>query len=362
QKEITIYNGSPSEVSKHLINEHNITQNTIIAERPTKKFDLDFESDNSDDKTSKKVSPTKYQAPESKVKKIQRKLLQFIIACNLPFNIVDAKEFQDLLNEIKNEYFKLPCCQTFRYTLLPNMYSTTKNVLISGLDQIKFASITTDIWTSNSQIAYLGLTIHFIEQINYFLKNKVLGLIYLDQDHNKEYLNIKLKETLEEWKVLDRIFGIVSDSGSNMKSALTLFDTSVLRLPCAAHKLNSAVNDLFTIKIIANKFDAKLGVEYFVSEAQINVTNLQKITISSSTPIQTQIPSDQRVRKVRRDLSETEFLSTISDEQPITPILSTNDLKDEFKTYEFLSFNSMHNKRIYKLLKFYRQYKQEIPS
>lgn len=121
QKEITIYNGSPSEVSKHLINEHNITQNTINAERPTKKFRLDFESDNSDDETSKKVSPTKYQAPESKVKKIQRKLLQFIIACNLPFNIVDAKEFQDLINEIKNEYFKLPCRQTLRYTLLPNM-------------------------------------------------------------------------------------------------------------------------------------------------------------------------------------------------------------------------------------------------
>lgn len=84
-------------------------------------------------------------------------------------------------------------------------------------------------------------------------------------------------------------------------------------------------------------------------EAQSNPTNLENAPISSSTPIFTQIPSDQRVRKVRRDLSETGFLSTITDDNTkqntnLSTNLSTNDLRNELKTYELLNFNSSDNK------------------
>lgn len=55
------------------------------------------------------------------------------------------------------------------------------------------------------QIPYLGVTFHYMQRCNFLFKNKVLGLVYLSEDHDKEYLNMKLKETLKEWKVLDKV-------------------------------------------------------------------------------------------------------------------------------------------------------------
>ncbi|RNA27282.1 hypothetical protein BpHYR1_035961 [Brachionus plicatilis] len=38
------------------------------------------------------------------------------------FNIVNSEEFQELLDTIKSHYYKLPCSQTLRYKLLPEMF------------------------------------------------------------------------------------------------------------------------------------------------------------------------------------------------------------------------------------------------
>ncbi|RMZ99161.1 hypothetical protein BpHYR1_006729 [Brachionus plicatilis] len=63
-----------------------------------------------------------YLAPDLKIEKINEKLISFIIANNLPFNIVNSEEFQELLDTIKSHYYQLPCRQTLKYKLLPEMF------------------------------------------------------------------------------------------------------------------------------------------------------------------------------------------------------------------------------------------------
>ena len=40
----------------------------------------------------------------------------------------------------------------------------------------------------------------------------------------------------------------MNDSGANMKAAVSLFPEFIIKLPCAAHRLNLTVKDLFNPK------------------------------------------------------------------------------------------------------------------
>lgn len=73
---------------------------------------------------------------------------------------------------------------------------------IAGI-KTKF-SITSDAWKSNSNHAYLGVTLHFTDA-NFNLVDRVIGLRYLDQPHNADYIYQVLQEVLVEWKVQDKV-------------------------------------------------------------------------------------------------------------------------------------------------------------
>ena len=82
----------------------------------------------------------------------------------------------------------------------------------------------------------------------------MLGLYYLDQPHNANFLFEKLKEILNEWNISENIIKyFIADSGSNVKAALEKFGRDISKhIPCVAQKLNSCVSDMFKIKEIKN--------------------------------------------------------------------------------------------------------------
>ncbi|RNA38774.1 Leucine- glutamate- and lysine-rich 1, partial [Brachionus plicatilis] len=120
QQVITIYNSSTTELVKHLAEKHKISKLSHENIRPSKRFCLDFEEMANEPEESPKTIK-EYLVSDLKIEKINEKLISFIIAINLPFNIVNSEEFQELLDTIKSHYYKLPCRQTLRYKLLPEM-------------------------------------------------------------------------------------------------------------------------------------------------------------------------------------------------------------------------------------------------
>ncbi|RNA40120.1 zinc finger BED domain-containing 1-like [Brachionus plicatilis] len=160
-KEITINKGSLSEVSKHLLKVHNITQNSIVPDKPSKR---------------------RYP----KVKKLHQKLIKFIIACNLPFNITDSDDFQELIDAIKDEYYKLPCRQTLRYTLLPEMFTAMQNMLKLELNRLRFTYITTDV------------AIHLYHNrcitVHYYFNNR--KFTYMNNENKSQALKVRAMDTV----------------------------------------------------------------------------------------------------------------------------------------------------------------------
>ncbi|CAF0940271.1 unnamed protein product [Brachionus calyciflorus] len=105
---INLYNGSTNGVSKHLLNKHGITEKSKGPAEASKRIRLDFDDENNEENSDQSNQTDEYTASKSKIEKINEKKLAFIINNNLPFSIVDSEKFQELINTIRNSYFKLP--------------------------------------------------------------------------------------------------------------------------------------------------------------------------------------------------------------------------------------------------------------
>ena len=79
---------------------------------------------------------------------------------------------------------------------------------------------------------------HFSQQ--WELKSYCLQTHYLPQDHTAVNIKDVLLETVHEWNLEpDKLVGITTDSGSNVKLACELLGW--VRLSCFGHNLNLAV-------------------------------------------------------------------------------------------------------------------------
>ncbi|CAF1078285.1 unnamed protein product [Brachionus calyciflorus] len=220
-------------------------------ERSRKRLRLDFlseseiesEEENTREQTSSKI--------KKKVEKIHGKLMAFILSNNLPFKIVESVEFQDFIDSIKNNYYKLPCRQTS---------GNLKMKLKLEFDAVEYGSITTDCWSSNSNLSYMGITFHYLDN-SMHLTSRYLCLKYMEESHSAIYLKECLEKVLLSWNLRDKVYGVVTDSAANIKAALELFSGNIQRIPCAAHKLHLCVNDLFKIKNIKFKLDKERNRE-----------------------------------------------------------------------------------------------------
>ena len=120
---VKIYHSSTTELIKHLAT-HNIDENTQIS-RALKRLRLDFSSESEMETDVEDVTNTQLSSRKrKKMEKINSKVMAFILSNNLPFNIVESFEFQDLLDSIKKNFYKLPCRQTVKNTILFNMVSS----------------------------------------------------------------------------------------------------------------------------------------------------------------------------------------------------------------------------------------------
>ena len=112
--------------------------------------------------------------------KIDRALLIFIIACCLPFMLVESNAFKEFVLCLNPKY-KVPCRKKLR-SLLTELYREKVELLKLKLS-IKVLSITTDGWTSCQNYSYISATAHFISDKTNFI-SFCFGFAYLNGRHD----------------------------------------------------------------------------------------------------------------------------------------------------------------------------------
>ena len=199
-----------------------------------------------DDFVSKRVIPL----PQSseKVKKLTCAVCDMIARDIRPISIVNDTGFLNLLKEAEPQYI-VP----YRTTITRNLnelYTSEKRRIRGIVASAEFVSCTTDMWSSHCGDGYISLTCHFITS-DFKMCFHNLRTHHFPGTHNRTTISQALITAGNDWCTsLDKqVVAFITDSGSNVVKALE--SMNVLRLACAGHTLNLAVQKALQIAPIS---------------------------------------------------------------------------------------------------------------
>ncbi|CAG8757276.1 10952_t:CDS:2, partial [Dentiscutata erythropus] len=78
----------------------------------------------------------------------------------------------------------------------------------------KFA-ITTDAWTSCTNLGFLAITLHWINE-HWAMKHILLDMISLHEQHTGSYISKKVLEMISFYGIGSRIISVTTDNAPNM--------------------------------------------------------------------------------------------------------------------------------------------------
>lgn len=147
--------------------------------------------------------------------------LNFVMSANLPFSIVENKEFNELASYISND--KAELCS--RKTLMKDLTvrtNTIKRKLIDIIDKTDYICTTADVWTSMGK-SFLGTTIHYFDE-NLDKQSFMLAFRRLRGRHTYDKLADAILEIHKDFNLKrSKITHIVTDGGSSFCKAFRQF-------------------------------------------------------------------------------------------------------------------------------------------
>lgn len=185
------------------------------------------------------VKNKKTELSEAEKDAIDVSLIKMIALDYQPLALVENPGFLEYSKKLQPLY-KPPNKKLLSLKMLPNVYNKIYekvNIILARVDNI---AVTTDIWTSDSNKAFLTVTSHFI--YNDLIHNAVLATKEIPEAHTGINIASALSEIFNIWQIQNKIITIVSDNGPHIKNAITE-QLKRIHYPCVAHTLNLYVTD-----------------------------------------------------------------------------------------------------------------------
>ncbi|KAJ1275864.1 hypothetical protein BS78_05G168500 [Paspalum vaginatum] len=140
------------------------------------------------------------------------------------------------------------------------LYEEENLILVDKIAKQKsHVSLTADLWSSNQNLGYLGVTAHFIDE-EFELQKKIIPFKQVSYPHNSFAVQDGITSCLLEWELIDKIFTLTLDNASvnnramsDMRDALgsqMFFRGEHFHVRCGAHVLNNMVQS--GLKVIPN--------------------------------------------------------------------------------------------------------------
>ncbi|KAL5546582.1 hypothetical protein UlMin_029300 [Ulmus minor] len=174
-----------------------------------------------------------------------------VVIDELPFRFVGGLGFRSFCAVIQPK-FVIPSRMTIARDVV-HLYNSEMEKLKKELTKDdQRVCLTTDCWTSNQQIPYLCLTVHYIDS-DWCLKKRILNFVQIS-NHKGETIAKLIEDCLHKWGI-ERVFTITMDNAtandvavSILKRRVNGWEGSVLNgeymhVRCCAHILNLIVSD-----------------------------------------------------------------------------------------------------------------------
>ncbi|XP_067633760.1 E3 SUMO-protein ligase ZBED1-like [Eurosta solidaginis] len=222
------------------------------------------------------VTSTRSELSEQEKDNIDESLLKMITKDLQPLSIVDNVGFVEYTKKLQPLY-SLPNRKVLSNTMLPFKYNEVRKKLHDLLNIVTHISVTTDMWTSDSQKSFLSVTSHFVRD------NKMISAVLSTKEilgnHTSQNIATELKLIFDEWSVFDKIVTVVCDNGANIKKDIIEM-LQKHHHPCVAHTSNLCVIDAIKavpqVTVLINKCRAIVTYFNHSSQATEKLKNMQK--------------------------------------------------------------------------------------
>ena len=149
-------------------------------------------------------------------------VFNYIVEEMKPLATCEKPSFKRLIRGLTSDSIVLP----YRKALASELnlkYKAYVEMLTDYIEKQSFVCVTADIWSANNK-SYLGMTCHFINEINYNRYSYILACRRIKGNHT--YLNIAkvINEIIQDFKIEnDKITHVVTDNASNFGKAFRTF-------------------------------------------------------------------------------------------------------------------------------------------
>ena len=161
-------------------------------------------------------------------------------------SLVESDALRAFVHEPDPRYI-LPSRKSLSNDLIVVSYTKTKDTIKDTLVQSSFHTLTTNMWTSASNSAYMGVTAHWLGP-DFTPFNRCLAVKPAPGSHTADFMLTELNSVTDEWGIASDSIHMVTDSGANIKKAVSQM-TNVKWHPCFAHTLQLCVNEALASEV-----------------------------------------------------------------------------------------------------------------
>ena len=155
---------------------------------------------------------------EAHAKRITEHIVDMVVRDLRPAALVEGAGFKALMDYIEPGY----CVPTATHiaAVVRQKFVNGKATMKQYLElEVHFMAITTDIWTSRANDAYLSLTMHFVDS-SWDMISCVLATAPFPEHHTAVNIVDKVKQVVEEYNIdINCLLAVVHDQCSNMQLA-----------------------------------------------------------------------------------------------------------------------------------------------
>ena len=167
----------------------------------------------------------------------------------MPFSIVDSSWFKKLCSILDQRYV-LPSRQYLQQQIL-NRFANHHSLVADELGRLSTkVSLTADVWTSITNQAYLGVTVHYIDD-EWNMQHYLLDLIHFKHHHTGTRTKEKLFQLIDEMNLNGKVLSFTMDNDATMvlcgkhmtnEFGIVWNDSEFQHYQCAAYVLNIAIS------------------------------------------------------------------------------------------------------------------------
>lgn len=165
-----------------------------------------------------------------------------------PYRIVDDEGFRSYTRSLEPRY-QLPTRQALACEIIPRMYTKCVSQIKHSLTEASSLALTTDMWTSLANDAYMSVTAHYVTADFQSVQN-CLDVTYFPDSHTANHLACAIEDSVRKWLLHEengsrmgeqiQIY-VVSDNAANIVAAMRQLPTYT-HVGCFLHTLQLCIN------------------------------------------------------------------------------------------------------------------------